>query len=145
MNLNELGLTPETFQMNLEVNRIASFADWPFDNEDCECTSKKLAEAGFYHIPTDKEPDLVRCYVCLKELEGWEPEDDPKKEHKKHAPKCPFVKLNKKEEDLKIEDLIKMEVERQKAIIEKAYNMQIDKFRAEADKTRDNLEELMLA
>uniref|UniRef100_A0A8C7E0M6 Uncharacterized protein n=1 Tax=Oncorhynchus kisutch TaxID=8019 RepID=A0A8C7E0M6_ONCKI len=22
-------------------------------------------------------PDLAKCFFCLKELEGWEPEDDP--------------------------------------------------------------------
>ena len=39
--------------------------------------SFQLAEAGFYHCPTDNEPDVVKCYVCLKELDGWAPEDDP--------------------------------------------------------------------
>ena len=77
MKLEELGLTQETFSLNLEANRKATFTSWPFDSEDCSCTSKQLAEAGFFHVPSDKEPDLVRCYVCLKELEGWEPEDDP--------------------------------------------------------------------
>ena len=77
MKLEELGLTPETFSLNLEVNRKATFSSWPFDSEDCACTSKRLAEAGFYHVPSETEPDLVRCYVCLKELEGWEPEDNP--------------------------------------------------------------------
>ena len=37
----------------------------------------QMAEAGFYHTPTDCEPDLVRCFVCGKELDGWEPTDDP--------------------------------------------------------------------
>lgn len=67
----------EEFQMNLEKNRVLTFADWPFDGDDCHCTPKNLAAAGFYHIPSEKEPDLVKCFVCLKELEGWEPEDDP--------------------------------------------------------------------
>ncbi len=38
----------------------------------------QMAEAGFYHCPTDQEPDLVKCFFCLKELDGWEPEDDPR-------------------------------------------------------------------
>ena len=44
----------------------------------CVCVSTcQMADAGFYHCPTDREPDVVRCYVCFKELEGWEPQDDP--------------------------------------------------------------------
>ena len=39
--------------------------------------SSQMAEAGFYHTPSDNEPDLVTCYVCYKELDGWEPTDDP--------------------------------------------------------------------
>jgi Inhibitor of Apoptosis domain len=37
----------------------------------------QMAAAGFFHCPTDQEPDLVRCFVCHKELDGWEPTDDP--------------------------------------------------------------------
>ena len=36
-----------------------------------------MAEAGFYHTPSSNEPDLVTCYVCYKEMDGWEPTDDP--------------------------------------------------------------------
>ena len=38
---------------------------------------KQMAAAGFYHDPSNLSPDSVRCFVCQKELEGWEPEDDP--------------------------------------------------------------------
>ena len=37
----------------------------------------QMAEAGFYHTPSENEPDLVTCYVCYKEMDGWEPTDDP--------------------------------------------------------------------
>ena len=37
----------------------------------------QMAQAGFYHCPTDNEPDVAICFVCQKELDGWEPEDDP--------------------------------------------------------------------
>lgn len=67
----------DEFMMNLEDNRVATFKDWPFDNENCACISKNMAKAGFFHTPTDKEPDLVKCFCCLKELDGWDPEDDP--------------------------------------------------------------------
>ena len=67
----------DEFMMNLEENRVATFKDWPFVNENSACISKILAKAGFSHIPTDLEPDLVKCFCCLKELDGWDPEDDP--------------------------------------------------------------------
>jgi len=37
----------------------------------------QLAAAGFFHCPTDQEPDATRCFVCHKELDGWEPTDIP--------------------------------------------------------------------
>ena len=37
----------------------------------------QMAAAGFYHCPTVNEPDLVKCVICGKELDGWEPTDDP--------------------------------------------------------------------
>lgn len=37
----------------------------------------QMAEAGFIHCPTENEPDLAQCFFCFKELEGWEPDDDP--------------------------------------------------------------------
>ena len=40
-----------------------------------------MAAAGFYFCGTDAEPDLVRCYYCRRELDGWEEEDDPWQEH----------------------------------------------------------------
>lgn len=37
----------------------------------------QLAEAGFYSCATANEPDAVQCFMCFKELDGWEPDDDP--------------------------------------------------------------------
>lgn len=36
-----------------------------------------MAEAGFFRSSTDRDADITRCFVCFKELEGWEPEDSP--------------------------------------------------------------------
>lgn len=94
-----------------------------------------MAEAGFYHCPSDCEPDLVRCYVCQKELDGWDPTDDPwqvirsfsflsivryynenffvRKEHASHSKACPFVVLNKKQSDMTLVEYLKLEAERQ--------------------------------
>lgn len=41
------------------------------------CLFCQMAEAGFFHSPNDRDPDIARCFVCFKELEGWEPEDNP--------------------------------------------------------------------
>lgn len=41
------------------------------------CSPLQMAAAGFIHCPTENEPDLAQCFFCFKELEGWEPDDDP--------------------------------------------------------------------
>jgi baculoviral IAP repeat-containing protein 5 len=35
-----------------------------------------MAAAGFY-VVGDDEPDLVECFICGKQLNGWESHDDP--------------------------------------------------------------------
>lgn len=37
----------------------------------------QMAAAGFVHCPSENGPDVAQCFFCLKELEGWEPDDDP--------------------------------------------------------------------
>ena len=37
-----------------------------------------MASAGFFWCGSENQPDLVRCFVCLKEFEDWEPDDIPK-------------------------------------------------------------------
>ena len=44
----------------------------------CSYMCVQLADAGFYHIPSDQSPDATRCFACYKELDGWEPDDDPR-------------------------------------------------------------------
>lgn len=36
-----------------------------------------LAEAGFYFKPSKDDPDNVRCFICKKELGGWDEDDNP--------------------------------------------------------------------
>ncbi|CAL8283674.1 unnamed protein product [Merluccius merluccius] len=100
---------------------------WPFE-EGCACTPEKMAEAGFLHTPSDNCPDIAKCFFCLKELEGWEPEDDPAGEHKSHSPKCNFITLKKKVEELTVEEFLKLEKERQKWIIKKVPDEGIHNF-----------------
>lgn len=52
-----------------------------------------MAEAGFIFIGSKNEPDSVKCFFCNKNLDGWESNDNPWKEHLQHAPKCSFAKL----------------------------------------------------
>lgn len=37
----------------------------------------QMAKAGFIHTPSKTSPDVAMCFFCLKELEGWQPEDNP--------------------------------------------------------------------
>jgi len=83
--------------------RLETFKTWPND-PDWDCTPEKLAKAGFYFKPCLDAPDNACCSFCLKELDGWEPEDDPRKEHQKHSPKCPFLSLRKPFKDLTISE-----------------------------------------
>lgn len=53
-----------------------------------------MASAGFYHRPFDGSIDNVCCFMCNKNLDGWEPTDEAWKEHVKHAPFCPLVRLD---------------------------------------------------
>ncbi|XP_020921877.1 baculoviral IAP repeat-containing protein 5 isoform X1 [Sus scrofa] len=67
---------PPAWQLYLKDHRISTFKNWPF-LEGCACTPERMAAAGFIHCPTENEPDLAQCFFCFKELEGWEPDDDP--------------------------------------------------------------------
>ncbi|XP_017102250.2 baculoviral IAP repeat-containing protein 5 [Drosophila bipectinata] len=89
----------------LEQHRIDSFKDWPFP-EQSTCSISKMAEAGFYWTGTKRENDTATCFVCGKTLDGWESEDDPWSEHRKHAPQCEFVKMGTAEKDLSISQFL---------------------------------------
>ncbi|KAM6897132.1 baculoviral IAP repeat-containing protein 5a [Xenentodon cancila] len=124
----------ETIQMYFFENRLKTFEGWPF-NEDCSCTPENMAKAGFVHTPSENSPDIAMCFFCLKELEGWEPEDDPEKEHASHSPSCHFISLKKKVEELTVEEFFKLQKERQKFLINKTGNEAIAKLE-EAAKVR---------
>src|SRR5271170_1302001 len=47
-----------------------------------------MAKAGFFHYPTQDNPDNTVCFLCQKSMDGWEEEDNPLAEHLKHSPIC---------------------------------------------------------
>ena len=60
---------------------------------------KKMAKAGFHYTPTPESDDMVTCVYCGLGLDGWEPKDDPVKEHKKRKPDCTMF-VGFEEEDI---------------------------------------------
>ncbi|XP_075054103.1 baculoviral IAP repeat-containing protein 5.1-like [Mixophyes fleayi] len=98
--------------------RLSTFTDWPF-MENCKCTPETMAKAGFVHCPTENEPDVACCFFCLKELEGWEPDDDPWAEHSKRSATCGFLCLSKNIDDMTMEELLRLEVHRIKSFYHK--------------------------
>ncbi|CAD5218908.1 unnamed protein product [Bursaphelenchus okinawaensis] len=76
--------------------RLKTFSQWPYDNnEENECTSKKLAAAGFLMTSADPEEPSAKCEWCLKEL-VFDPSDDP---FTCHFKVCPMFQFKKSEED----------------------------------------------
>jgi hypothetical protein len=49
---------------------------WPHP-PDFKANPETLADAGFFYNPSYEGRDSVTCYVCDKELEDWEKDDDP--------------------------------------------------------------------
>jgi len=134
------------FSMVLEINRLNSFNEsWPF-LENCFCTPKRMAEAGFYHCPTSEIPDGVRCFSCLKELDAWEPEDDPWKEHRKHTVEkgrdCEFMKLGKPQSELTVEEFLKIVKGRHICLIKMLTERNISDYEEAADKVRTEMQKL---
>ncbi|XP_036389458.1 baculoviral IAP repeat-containing protein 5b [Megalops cyprinoides] len=125
-------------------NRLQTFTDWPF-RENCNCTPEEMAKAGFVHCPSDNEPDVACCFFCLKELEGWEPMDNPWCEHEKRCPDCGFLSLKTDFGDLTVKEYVKLEQQRLCKYLRKAAHLKIACFRDKVDLTRKNLEMLFIS
>jgi len=77
--------------------RLATFKReaWPHARTPGFCaTPESLAQAGFYARPLHGSRDNVCCFLCEKNLDGWEPTDDAWDEHARHSPACPLVTLD---------------------------------------------------
>lgn len=95
-------LVLESPPLFLVEERIKTFKNWPFNDKN-SCNVRNMAEAGFYSVATGSEDaDAAKCFLCGKELDGWEASDDPWAEHKSHAMKCAFVQLGKKDDELQV-------------------------------------------
>jgi len=130
-------------EMIMTEARVKTFTNWPF-TEDCSCTPKKMADAGFYSCGGDNEPDLVRCYFCRKELDGWEPSDDPWAEHVAHAKgRCAYVNLGKRPEELTVKDVYSLDPEKNGMLLRKLIQAECEQFRKEAEIARRDLEKLL--
>ncbi|XP_017844786.1 baculoviral IAP repeat-containing protein 5 [Drosophila busckii] len=116
----------------LEKHRMESYKDWPFP-ADSACSINKMAEAGFYWTGNAREPDTVTCFVCGKTLDGWESEDDPWKEHLRHAPQCEYAKLGCKEKDLTVGQFLKIFTN----VVNKKIEMNVKKFKANFTKKNE--------
>ncbi|KAJ8017057.1 hypothetical protein DPEC_G00013820 [Dallia pectoralis] len=139
--------------------RLQSFADWPF-REECQCTPEmerklleasvleraqegsQMAKAGFVHCPSENEPDVACCFFCLRELEGWEPEDNPWSEHIKRSPNCGFLSMKKDFCELTVAEFYHLEQERMRIYISKTFNLKMANFRDEVATTRNYMQTL---
>ena len=78
--------------------RIATFkkGNWPHAGKSPKyaATPETLSQAGFYYRPMADSPDNCCCFLCQKNLDGWEAGDEAWTEHVKHAPQCALVRLD---------------------------------------------------
>jgi len=140
-NLKKLGADDGIMVLNSV--RMKSFKHWPFSEED-KCTPQKMADAGFYACGGSKEPDLARCYVCRKELDGWESTDDPWEEHKRRG-KCAFINLAKKPEDITIKDAMNLETEKMANLQQKILVLRSEQYEEKSKKVIESFNKLMAA
>ncbi|KAI1820393.1 hypothetical protein F4861DRAFT_69885 [Xylaria intraflava] len=57
---------------------------WPHKQLDPDI----FARAGFYFQPSPGAPDNTVCFLCCKNIKGWEKDDDPFEEHLRLSPEC---------------------------------------------------------
>nr|XP_021395921.1 baculoviral IAP repeat-containing protein 5-like [Lonchura striata domestica] len=132
---------PEVWQLYFASVRAATFHNWPF-TEGCACTPERMAAAGFVHCPSENSPDVAQCFYCLKELEGWEPDDDPLEEHKKHTGGCGFLSLQKELTNLTVQEFLKLEKMRTKKALKRQVSQKMTKVEEKAKIQRCSIKNL---
>lgn len=81
--------TLESRLVTFEPPSKRSKLGWPHKTP----TPEELAKAGFYYKPSGESNDNTVCYLCERQLDGWEQDDDPLDEHLKHSPECGWALL----------------------------------------------------
>ncbi|KAJ8126002.1 hypothetical protein O1611_g7635 [Lasiodiplodia mahajangana] len=64
--------------------KAAKALSWPHKRLDPDL----FARAGFYFAPTSEFPDNTVCFLCSKNMGGWEDDDNPFEEHLRLSPRC---------------------------------------------------------
>lgn len=81
--------------MDILENRAISFkAGWPLSLTEYKVTPDTLTAAGWFFNADKKHLDACQCYLCEKQLDGWEPNDQAFPEHVSHSGKCPLTRLH---------------------------------------------------
>lgn len=62
------------------------FPNW--SNFNNFISPRELAKTGFFYF---NDNDRVQCSFCLCVIGSWELGDDPKNEHSRISPRCPFI------------------------------------------------------
>jgi hypothetical protein len=76
-----------SFQTAVKLAPKQRKARWPHDLP----TAEALAFAGFFYAPYPGSLDNVCCYLCDKNMSGWEATDDPLREHLRGNHSCAWA------------------------------------------------------
>ncbi|XP_045615477.1 baculoviral IAP repeat-containing protein 7 [Procambarus clarkii] len=79
---------------NTPSSRLQTFRRWP---QDTGVAPEQLVEAGFFSTGL---ADWVQCFNCGGGLYGWRKGDDPLADHARFYPSCPFIRMQKGNEDI---------------------------------------------
>ncbi|KZT20916.1 inhibitor of apoptosis repeat-containing protein [Neolentinus lepideus HHB14362 ss-1] len=66
----------DSFKPKRTTKKSSSSQKWPH-SASFKAIPQSLAEAGFYFTPWSEDKDNVTCYMCKKQLNDWDKEDDP--------------------------------------------------------------------
>ena len=83
--VDKINIRKETLKMNVEENRLRTFADWP---TNATVDAARIAKAGFYYSGRALE---VQCFLCGVKISDWNYGDQAMVRHRLAEPTCPFV------------------------------------------------------
>lgn len=72
--------------MRDERRRLETFRTWTSNYQNKE----ELARFGFFYVSNTL--DTVRCFECQVEVNRWEDDDDPARDHVRWSPHCRFMR-----------------------------------------------------